>query len=326
MGGNFRIAVVARKRGCPQVVSLDKFIENFRAQYHCRRHLDDEVFIFVIQPEPVDQQIHKAEPACFSAQRSAADSRKTILNIKGFFFEIGDGATAAAFAVFSQIFDNRRAKFFNRFVFGNFAGTQLVRQPKLCSCFQPFRKMIAFGMIVQAFLRHPVQLALQRYEIAGAPDFLIVWHAENKIAKTELIAHKFPQIIQQRRRIFQQKGCADIVRLALKFLRCRLKHNWDVILLLFGILGKFNSRAGILLAIAIKINVRNDTQNRILIFFEIIPGVLIIGAKQDFRARAHPQITVGKVDAFGDQPLRLFEQFHVNDRQKRRIITNAIFN
>ena len=97
-------------------------------------------------------------------------------------------------------------------------------------------------------------------------------------------------------------------------------------LALFHRPGEFDARFRILLSITHKIDIGDNSQHIILVFFEIVPGVLVCGAKQDLRAGAHAQVLVGEVDPFRDQPFGLVEDLGIDQRQVGRIKAHIIFH
>ena len=67
------------------------------------------------------------------------------------------------------------------------------------------RKVIALGVVCEAFRRNRLQYLLELIQVGGAGYFLQIGQAKDEIAESNLLGKNAAQILQQGRRTFAQK-------------------------------------------------------------------------------------------------------------------------
>ena len=160
----------------------------------------------------------------------------------------------------------------------------------------------------------------------GACDLGPVRHPEDEVAEPEVIDHELPQIVQQRRRVLEQKRRAHRTRQRLVFLAARLQHHGNVGLPRPNPPGELDARVGRQRAAHRELDVGDDAEDVLLVLDEMAPGVLERAAEKDFRPRLQAHQPVREVDALGHEPQRVVHQLGIDHRQERRIEADVVLD
>ena len=186
--------------------------------------------------------------------------------------------------------------------------------------------MIARRVVRHAFGRHRAQLLFQHLQVVRACDFGAVRQPEHEIAEAEMIDHELPQVVQQRRRVFQQERCADRSGERFAVRPARLKHHGNVRLARAHEAGELDAglarqRAGLR-----KLDVRNHAEHVLFVPVEVLPCLFERAAQQDLGPRLQSHQLVREVDPFGHEAQRVIHQFGVDDRQERRVEPDVVLD
>src|SRR5579863_287107 len=186
--------------------------------------------------------------------------------------------------------------------------------------------MVALRVVHQAFGGHGLQLLFQFVEILCAPDLGLVGHAKYKIAKTEVVGQDPAQVFQQRRRALAKKRVALGISSRTKFRAAGLQHHWHVGHQTLDQTRQFETRVWAKLSIPRELHVRNNSEKIFAILLHHSRRIFKIRAQQNLGPRLHAHQLVCHVDAFLNHAPRLLDQLGIDDRQKRRVVADVVFD
>ena len=181
-------------------------------------------------------------------------------------------------------------------------------------------------MIGDALGRQRGEAVFQLTEVARAADLAAIRHAEDEIAEPEMLHHEATQLLQQRRRVLDEKGRADGARQRLVLDAARLQHHRHVGLAHTNTLREIETGVACNLPVTGKFDVRNHAQNVLFVIDEVLPGLLVRPAQQDLRLRLHPHQLVREIHALRHQAVGVVHQLGVNGRQERRVVPDVVFD
>ena len=116
------------------------------------------------------------------------------------------------------------------------------------------------------------------------------------------------------------------VRLRLLVRSVRLEQDGDVGVPLLHRPGELEPGARIVDAVPPEIDVGDDPEDILFVLLEIRPGLVVGGAEEDLGACAHPEVLVGEVHPFGDQPPGLVHDLRVDDREVRGVELDVVLD
>ena len=220
--------VAAVEGKAAELIALEKVVEHVGPQHHRGRHADAHIAKPLRHPRVVEQQVDEREPACFAAQRSAADATERRGRIERRSGEIDDHAALCLLAIIANGPQHFAPQPFHRVEVGNLARPQLVREREFGPRLEPARKMIALGVIGNAFGWQRRQPFFELAQVARTRDFAAVGHPEDEIAEPEVFHHEAAKLQQQRRRVLDEKRGPDRSGQQLIFDPARLEHDRHV--------------------------------------------------------------------------------------------------
>ncbi|OLB61200.1 MAG: hypothetical protein AUI11_10665 [Acidobacteria bacterium 13_2_20CM_2_66_4] len=273
-----------------------------------------------------EQEIGEGEAARFPAERASAEARQRRLRIERGAIEVDDDAPARLLAIGAHGAEDLAPQVLDRVEVRDLARAQLVREREFGARLEPAREVVPLGVVRDALGRHPGHALLELAEIARAHHLAAVRQAKHEVAERQLIDHEPPELLEQRRRSFQQERRADRSRERLVLGAVRLQHHRDVGLALAHAAREFETGVARNRAAARELDVRNHAEDVLFEIGEVLPCLLERAAQQDLRLRLEPHQLVRQVHAFGQQPVRLPHQLGVDRRQKRRVEADVVFD
>src|SRR5213592_2930431 len=318
--------MAAVEREAAELIALEKVIEDVGPEHHGRRHGDADVAKSLRHPRPVEQEVDEGQAPRLAAERSAANAAEWRRRTERRSIEVDDDAALGLLAVVADRAQHLEAEVRDRVEVGNLARPQLVRERELRSRLEPPRKMIALRVIGDALGRQRGQAVFQLTEVARAADLAAIRHAEDEIAEPEMLHHEATQLLQERRRVLDEKGRADGARQRLILDAARLQHHRHVGLAYTDTLREIETGIAGNLPVTGKFDVRNHAQNVLFVIDEVLPGLLVRPAQQDLRLRLHPHQLVREIHALRHQAVGVVHQLGVNGRQERRVVADVVFD
>ena len=203
---DLRIVACSGSRTPARLFSAKETIEVLGAHYHCRRNRNLDPRKTSRKSLLVEQVTHECQSARLAAERPRPHAQeKRIARLESRRVKIADRNFRLFAPVFIDRVDQVATKILERRKVRNLAGTQFLRQRKLCSRREPSREVIALAVERDAVGGNAVQLRFQRIHIAGARHLFSVRHAKDEVAKGALLDQQLPEISQERRRAFLQE-------------------------------------------------------------------------------------------------------------------------
>ena len=189
--------VLALQGEIEQVVLRHELIERIRSQNQSGRHRDADSVKAPADAVFAQEMAHKSQPARLAAQRSGTDPQEA--RFRGFErigVEVADDQLALFAAVVVDGFDQVVPQMFRTGKVRDLSRPQLGRQSEFGSRHEPMRKVVALGVIGEAFGRNRLQLFFELIQVLRAAYFFQIGQTKDEVAKTELLGENPAQVFQ----------------------------------------------------------------------------------------------------------------------------------